>query len=312
MQKIVQRILTTAKNLKDPRGIKEYFMNMSSSKRMNFILVGSLIILLLGSVVVYNKFFVKHTHGPVQEVDLPFDPNGPYALLYPRRDGNALVLNITRVSDYDAISYDLEYQSDGIDRGVHGDIKKYEDNNKKSEYSQEILFGTCSQGFTSGGAHCVFDPDVENGTLTLHIVKGDFGYRMITTWHFQKPDVALGVLTSGDNHFTYTTTASREDLAIVGYTIVNDLSGAPKLPSDKKIFGKVYGFEVPQAKTFPNGVVSIEAADKVPQDAKIAKYDDSKNSWKLLDTKTATDSAALTAQADGTGIFTILVPASSK
>ena len=110
----------------------------------------------------------------------------------------------------------------------------------------------------------MFDPGVENGTLTLHIQKGDIAYRMITTWHFQKPDTALGVITSADSHFTYTTTASMDDLALVGYTIVNDLSGAPKLPTGEQILGKVYGFEVPQAKTFPAGSVAIQVADKLP------------------------------------------------
>lgn len=292
--------------------LKAYFQAMDRSKRLNLLLLGALLVLLLGSLGVYKAFFTKHLSAAVKEVDLPFDPNGPYAILYPRRDGNALVLDITRVSDYDAISYNLEYQSNGIDRGVYGSIKKLGDPNNKSEYNQEILFGTCSQGFTSAGPHCVFDTNVENGTLTLHIQKGDTAYRMITTWHFQQPDVALGVITSGDGHFTYTTGASREDLALVGYSIVNDLSGAPKLPSGESIVGKVYGFEVPQAKTFPKGTVSIELANNPPKNAKIAVYDLAKNAWNLLETRVASSSSTLEASASGTGIFTVLTQKAAK
>lgn len=288
--------------------IKEKYFSLDLSKRLNIILVGVLILIIGGSVLIYNKFFVKHYAATVNEVDLPFDPQGPYALLYPRRDGDALVLNIKRVSDYDGISYDLEYQSQGIDRGVHGDIKKLDDNNKKSEYTQEILFGTCSQGFTTGTAHCVFDKGVENGTLTLHIRKGDNGYRMITTWHFQQPDVALGIITSGDNHFTYKTSASREELALVGYTIINDLSGAPKLPENKSVVGKVYALNVPTAKTLPPGQVSVELAARAPTGSQIASYDDSKNAWDMLETKLASSSSTLEASASGTGIFAVLSP----
>lgn len=278
----------------------------------NLILILALILAVGISALVYSKVFSGRIKGPVPEVDLPFDPEGPYALLFPRKDGNALILDIKRVSSYDGISYDLEYQSQGIDRGVHGDIKKTADSNKKSEYTQEILFGTCSQGFTSGSAHCVFDKGVENGTLTLHIIQGNKGYRMITTWHLQQPDLSLGIITSGDSHFKYQTSASHEDLTNVGFSIVNDLSGAPKIANDKKFFGKVYGFSVPQAKTFPKGQVAIELENTPPQEAKIARFDDFKNSWNLLDTKEATVSSSLQSQADGSGIFAVLVPSASK
>lgn len=279
--------------------------------RTNLILIGVLILIIISSFLGFKKFFIRPTSTAVlDEVDLPFDPEGPYALLYPRRDGNALVLNIKRVSSYDAISYDLAYQSQGIDRGVHGDIKKLGSTEGKAEYSQEILFGTCSQGFTSGGAHCVFDKDVENGTLTLHIQKDQKAYRMITTWHLQLPDVALGNLTSGDGHFNYKTEASKDELNLVGYSIINDLSGVPKLPSGKVVSGKVYALEVPQAKTLPKGQVSLELADKT--NGSLYEYEDSKNDWVPLVTKTGSSSATLVANGDGTGIFAVLVNSSSK
>lgn len=261
--------------------------------------------------------FSSKSSTPVTEVDLLFDAEGPYGILSPRRDGNALVLNLKRTASYDAISYELAYTStpdetvvkgnkiseDGenqptsgsIDRGVVGNIDTKE---KKGEYEQEILFGTCSKNV------CKYDKGVENGTLTLHIKKGDKAYRMITQWHLQKPDVALGVLTSGDGHLSYKIDAKREELSNIGFTIVNDLTGVPKLPSGKSVLGKVYSINVPIAKELKSGQASLELADKPSSDARIYRYDPNKGEWKELDTKI--DGSKLSAKADGAGIFTVL------
>jgi hypothetical protein len=92
-------------------------------------------------------------------------------VLTPRKDGNAMNVNIKRVASYDSISYELAYTSEGIDRGVVGTINTAD---KKPEYDQEVLFGTCSKNV------CKYDTGVENGTLVLHIKKGSEAYRMTT------------------------------------------------------------------------------------------------------------------------------------
>lgn len=255
--------------------------------------------------------------GPVEEVNISFDAEGPYALLFPRRDGNALVLNLKRTGSYDSISYELAYTSnpdetvvkdnkiaeDGeggssggsIDRGVVGNIDTKE---KKGEYEQEILFGTCSK------AVCKYDKGVENGTLTLHIRKSNKAYRMITQWHLQKPDVALGSLSSGDGHLTYKVMGDRQTLSNIGFTIVNDLTGVPKLPSGKEVVGKVYSLNVPIAKELAGGSVGLELAENPPDGAKLFRYSQTKSQWEELETKI--DGSKLSAKADGAGIFTIL------
>lgn len=290
--------------------IKDYILE----NRLTAALVAVIIVILVGGGIVFAQITSQRNEDlPIEEVELPFDPEGPYAILQPRRDGNALVLNIKRVSAYKAISYELAYQSEGVDRGVTGALNT---NEKKNEYTQEILFGTCSQGFTSGTAHCVFDKEVENGTLTLKIEKGPEPgakvrrvYKMITTWHMQKPDVALGVITSGDAHFTYKTDADTQTLTVTGFTIINDLSGSPKLPQGKQILGKVYAFNVPPAKSFPNGQVSIELAENPPADAKIARFIEKNNDWEILDTKI--NKSTLTANVQGEGIFTVFASQTS-
>lgn len=264
--------------------------------------------------------FTSKPVAPIEEVDLPFDAEGSYGLLFPRRDGNALILNIKRTSSYDSISYDLAYTSipdevaveggkikgnmgdegdqgnkGGIDRGVVGNIDSKE---KKGEYEQEILFGTCSKNV------CKYDKGVENGTLTLHIKKGNKAYRMITQWHLQKPDVALGVFTSGDGHLLYKVNTERQTLSSIGYSIINDLSGVPKLPSGKEVLGKVYSLNVPIAKDLKDGQVSFELAQNPPQDAKLYRYNGNKSSWEELETKI--DGSKLSAKANGVGIFAVL------
>jgi hypothetical protein len=300
--------------------LKTFFSN-----RVNVVLT-IIIILMVGGFIAGLTWWLNRvpTNLPVEEIDLSFQADGPYALLLPRRDGNALNLNIFRVAAYEGISYELAYQAsaseiansdaegasefDKIDRGVQGTLNT---DNKQSEYDQEILFGTCSKGDTMSTLHCVFDKDVENGTLVLKIQqpykRGDKTtkiYKMTTTWHLQKPDVALGKITSGDSHFNYITTAASSELATTGYSIVNDLTAAPKLPEGKTFFGKVYGLNVPTAKSLPVGDVSIETLENPPANAKLAVFQDQTGNWEMLDTKI--DSNKLSAPGKGAGIYAVL------
>lgn len=292
--------------------VKSWF----ATHKITAILALVIILIGTGAFIVFQKITSKPA-GPVEEVDLSFDPEGPYALLFPRRDGNALVLNLKRTGSYDSISYELAYTSnpdetvvkgnkiseDGeqnnnagsIDRGVMGTIDTKE---KKGEYEQEILFGTCSKNV------CKYDKGVENGTLTLHIKKGNKVYRMITQWHLQKPDVALGSLTSGDGHLVYKVEGDRQALSNIGFTIVNDLTGVPKLPSGKQVVGKVYSLNAPITKDVLGGDISLELAENPADGAKLYRYNSSKSEWEQLDTKV--DGSKLSSKADGAGIFAVL------
>lgn len=285
------------------------------SNRTNAILVGILAIIIVGGLVgLVSVIQSKFANAPLEEITLNFDPEGSFALLIPRRDGDALILSINRVSSYESISYELSYQSTGstageeigpVDRGAQGEINAKD---KKNEYSQEILFGTCSQGYTSGASHCVFDKGVENGTLILKVKKPKEKklYRMVTNWHLQKADVALGVITSADDHFTYTTNASRESLTTTGWIIVNDLIGAPKLPEGKEVFGKVYALNLPTARTIDAGDIVFELIDNPPDGAKIFRYMEAENKWKELET-TINENKLTSGSVEGAGIFAVLV-----
>jgi hypothetical protein len=284
------------------------------NKKFTVILCGILVLIGIAGFITFQKLSFRE-QGQVEEIDLAFEAEGPYALTFPRRDGNALILNLKRTSSYDSISYELAYTStpdeikvagskiseDGesntsgsIDRGVMGTIDTKE---KKGEYEQEILFGTCSKNV------CKYDKGVENGTLTLHIKKGNKAYRMVTQWHLQKPDMALGNLTSGDGHLIYKVEGDRQTLSNTGFTIVNDLTGVPKLPSGKQVLGKVYALHPPIAKILSPGDVSIELAENPGSEAKIYQYG---TDWKELETKI--EGSKLSAKASASGIFAVLIP----
>mgnify|MGYP003394959906 CR=1 FL=1 len=156
--------------------IKVWFV----THKFTAILATAIILILAGGVFAFQKITSKPT-GPVEAVDLSFDAEGPYALTNPRRDGNAMILNLTRTGSYDSISYELAYTSNpdettvagtkitddgeggsvpvgGIDRGVVGNIDTKE---KKGEYEQEILFGTCSKNV------CRYHTGVTNAKLEV-------------------------------------------------------------------------------------------------------------------------------------------------
>lgn len=294
--------------------IKKFFSN-----KVNIALTIILLVILGGIGFAVNKFLqVDPSTLPIEEIDLSFAPEGPYAILEPRRDGNAINLNIFRTASYDSINYQLVYDAVGttadesIGAGQNAVEGTIEAKDKKNEYRQEILFGTCSKGDTFSTLHCVFDKNVENGTLTLKIKKpyqkGDkvnTVYKMLTAWHLQKPDIALGVITSADNHFQYKTTASQDELELAGYTMVNDLTGAPKMPAGKKVLGKVYAMNLPTAKTFPKGDLTLELIDSPPSDAKIGRFNELNNSWDMLESKV--EGSKITAQVPGAGIFAVFV-----
>lgn len=279
------------------------WIKLANNNRLTVGLALSIIILLLGGFFIFQNY--QKNRPLLSDITLNFDPEGPYATLIPRRDGNALILNIKRVAAYDSFSYQLTYADiNGVDRGA-GSLDTWIELKDRGEYEQELLLGTCSQGFTSGKEHCVFDEGVENGTLTLRIRKGLQPYRMLSQWHLQKPDLVLGVLTSGDNHFIYSAeNAKREDLSLIGFSVVNDLTGAPKLPADKGILGKVYSLTSPIAKDLMGGNVTIELSENPSESAKIARYSESQNSWGELQTKIS--GSKLEATASGSGIFTVL------
>lgn len=290
----------------------EKIKNFLTVHKTTVILIAVLMLLGMLGWLGIQKFASNQT-GLLEEIDLVFDAEGPYAQLFPRRDGNALILNLKRTSAYDEITYELTYTSlpdtttvsgkkitdeegsteGSIDRGVAGTI---DTKDKKGEYEQEILFGSCSKNV------CKYDQGVENGTLSLKIRKGKKTYKMITQWRLQKVEVALGMLNSLDSHFNYKIADEKQDLSVVGFSIINDLTGVPKLPKGKQVLGKVYSLNVPLAKQLPGGDIILELAENPSQDAKLYRYNG--NEWEELETKI--EGSKLTATANGAGIFAVL------
>ena len=61
--------------------------------KITAILIIVLIFIGVGGVLAFQGLTAKQS-GPTEEIDLTFDAEGPFALLFPRRDGNALSLNL--------------------------------------------------------------------------------------------------------------------------------------------------------------------------------------------------------------------------
>ena len=283
-------------------------VNKIKQNKLTFGLVLSLIFLAVIGFISYQKFVLSQNNKELPETELIFDAEGPYAVLTPRRDGNALILNLKRTASHDEISYELAYisssadpesldgdSSAGIERGVVGTI---DTKDKKGEYQQEILFGTCSRNV------CKYDEGVENGTLTLHIKRGKERYRMVTTWHLQESDLALGKLISGDGHFRLDMGGSRQELVNLGFVIIHELTGVPKLPEGKQVLGKVYAANFSSIGNKISADLNLELAEPPPQDAKLFRFDEGENSWKELETKV--DGNKLSSKTDGAGIFAVL------
>jgi len=298
-------------------------------KNLTVVLVLAMVLFVGAGFGVYQLFAAAKCEVIPGETELTFDPEGIYALMLPRKDGNALNLNLKRTSKYKAINYELAYRAasdtivnatplvgedgassdGGIDRGVVGDIQIDESGkNLQPEYDQEILFGTCSKNV------CKYDKGVENGTLTIHLTNSCDNKQMVTTtWKMQNLDIVAGKVSSGDEHFKYeiasdsakTADENRAELVRVGYSLVNEVTGAPKMPGNKTVFEKVYAVNAPEAKTLPKGMVSIETAGTPPSEAKIAVYVESENAWKELATKI--EGSKLYAEAPQSGLFAILV-----
>jgi len=88
------------------------------SNRINAALVGALVLILIGaSFGVYKVLSKPAAALPEEVIELGFDPEGPYAILEPRKDGYAVNLNMFRVASYKAFSYQLVYSSLGTTAG---------------------------------------------------------------------------------------------------------------------------------------------------------------------------------------------------
>lgn len=270
---------------------------MSKINKATLILVVILIVVVAIGFWVYKQVSsqIQYEQTPQvktpAEVELSFDPNGPYAILTPRADGDALTLDLKRVLGYGNISYELAYNdADGIARGVVGTIPT---SDGKDEYSQEILFGTCSRNV------CKYDKGVSVGTLTLHIKKNNQSYKMVTSWHIQ-PVSDKTPFTSADTHFTY---QPKTGSSSPGYVIINDLTAVPTLSQNQQISSKVYSLSGSNSKDFPKGTVSLEVANTPTAKSQIEYFDLQSNSWTPLQTQISGDT--LEAQAAGLGIFLV-------
>lgn len=73
-----------------------------------------------------------------------------------RSDRRAVILNLANLSAAKSVSYELQYESNGLTQGAGGSVTITGDSE-----SREILFGSCSAGV------CNYDKNIKNAKLTV-------------------------------------------------------------------------------------------------------------------------------------------------
>ena len=96
---------------------------------------------------------------PPSQVELqPLTFEAPFVALYPREDGNALILRIDRVAQYQTIEAKVRYQTaEGKSQGFLKTLRP----EGEDFIEGEGIFGTCSKGV------CRYDEGVEGGSVEL-------------------------------------------------------------------------------------------------------------------------------------------------
>lgn len=73
-----------------------------------------------------------------------------------RPDRRAVILNLSGLGTAKSVSYELEYETNGLMQGAGGSVTIAGDSE-----SREILFGSCSAGV------CNYDKNIKNAKLTV-------------------------------------------------------------------------------------------------------------------------------------------------
>lgn len=99
------------------------------------------------------------TPQPLSQAELrPFTPEAPSVALYPREDGNALILRIERVAQYQVIEAKVRYRTaEDKSQGFLKTLRPEGDDFVEGEG----IFGTCSKGV------CRYDEGVNGGSVEL-------------------------------------------------------------------------------------------------------------------------------------------------
>lgn len=158
---------------------------------------------------------------------LDFSLTNPLVLVYPRADGNALNLEISKLNGITSVEYEMVYQTKDQQQGALG---KAVLKTGETLVKRELLFGSCSKNV------CKYDQGVENGTLTIKLNKqqspsdewrADYNLIAPSTKQLNSMD--------GNSKITVNTLIGQ-------YIVVTKVSSLPTPIEGKSVIGNPYGF----------------------------------------------------------------------
>lgn len=149
-------ILLQAKMIKN--GFEEEIKKRSSGKNGNHLGAYSkelvLLIVLLAGLALPRIYSLLSSSATISGLTIQTKPT--FAEIKPTFSGHYVDLEITNITSYSTISYELKYDTDSISQDVKG-----QDILDGSSYQKNILLGSCS----SNGA-CTYDSNPHNFVLT--------------------------------------------------------------------------------------------------------------------------------------------------
>jgi hypothetical protein len=222
---------------------------------------------------------------------LEFGVSNPLVMLYPRADGHAVNLEISKLTGITTVSYEMIYQTKTQQEGTLGtpiDLKPGE-----TSLERELLFGTCSKNV------CRYHEGVESGSLTVRFTKaGGIADEWRTDFKLQAPTEKK--LTSPDKNFIIELT---NPLSL--FTITTPVSSLPSPIENKTIVGK------PSA-VFPSSpykskniklTIQVENPDST---MKVYGWDNDKAEWIEYQGEVDAENKTITAKVDRLTIFAVV------
>jgi len=223
---------------------------------------------------------------------LDFSLNNPLVLAYPRSDGNAVILEISKLNGINKVSYEMIYQTKTQQEGTLGTpivLKSGETSIKR-----ELLFGTCSKNV------CRYHEGVESGSLSIKFAKIE-GPQDEWRADFKIETTAAGKkLTSMDNNFSLEMPGAPKSL----YVITSSVSSLPAPIEGKTVADQPYGVFPASPLIMKNMIVSIKVKNPDPA-MKIYGWNEDKLEWINYDGEMDSEKQLITAKVDRLTIFAV-------
>lgn len=276
---------------------------MDKAKRNIYII--SAVALALIAVAIYFLFVFPARTKSLKSINEPDEikpiteisvEKRPYVTLTPTSNGAEIVMSMENMAEFDEIEYELTYLADNpqisgekIQRGSTGtDV-----DTKSEKYKKSMLLGTASRGVSSP------DRGIEEGKLTLHMIKGDTEYTSESNWDLLEAGAVAQEIKDRDEKITISLPSFSKNYFI----IIADTVGVPK--SADYVTAKV---QLPTLGVFsiaPEFKKSANLIIKVEQDSKLFAHNNQDNSTKVLESEYNSSTNTLSAQVSSFATFVV-------